>query len=74
LKIILSTSNAATLQFVAQTNIGYTVQSRTNLTGGSWLSVSNIAAQSQVRTVELNTVSPPGTADRFYRIVTPIVP
>jgi hypothetical protein len=74
LKIILSTTNATTLQFVAQTNIGYTVQGRTNLTVGSWLNLSNIAAQSQVRTVEWNTVSPPGTPDRFYRVVTPIVP
>ena len=74
LQIILSTTNTSRLQFVAQTNIGYTVQSRTNLALGTWLNVSNITPQSQVRTVELNAASPPPAGDRFYRVVTPIVP
>ena len=40
----------------------------------TWLTPWNIAAQSQVRTVELNAAGPPAVGDRFYRIVTPIVP
>jgi len=74
LKIVLSATNASTLQFVAQTNIGYTVQWRTNLSVGTWLNLSNVAAQSQVRTVELNVPKPLPEPQRYYRVATPIVP
>jgi hypothetical protein len=74
LKIIVSATNASSLQFVAQTNIGYTVQSRTNLSSAVWNSISNITASPQVRTVAVDVVAPPGIGERYYRIVTPLVP
>ncbi len=74
LKITLAATNAARLNFVAQTNIGYTVQYRTNLSLGLWNPFSNISAQSQVRTIQVNTPYPPPESERFYRIVTPPVP
>ena len=75
LNILLSATNATTLQFVAQTNIGYTVQFRTNLGAALWSRLTNIPASPLIRTVELNTPVPPGPiGERYYRIVTPPVP
>ena len=75
LNILLSATNASTLQFVAQTNIGYTVQFRTNLGAALWSRLTNIPASPLIRTVELNTPVPPAPAgERYYRIVTPPVP
>jgi len=62
------------LEFVAQANLGYTVQFRTNLESATWNVVTNIAANSLVRTVQVDVASPPPEPLRFYRIVTPAVP
>src|SRR5678810_642258 len=48
LKLYLSATNAALLQFTAQTNISYTVQSRTNLVSTDWLTVTNITANTNM--------------------------
>ncbi|HWN93725.1 MAG TPA: lamin tail domain-containing protein [Methylomirabilota bacterium] len=75
LKLTLTATNAGVLQFVAQTNIGYTLQYRTNLNFPNWVALTNIVAQtSQVRTVLVNAPTPPPESIRFYRIVTPLVP
>ena len=74
LQIILSTTNTSTLEFVAQTNLDYTVQFRTNLSSALWNSLSNILASPQVRTVVVEVAAPPGVGERYYRIVTPLLP
>jgi hypothetical protein len=75
LKLIRTATNKTVLQFLAQTNISYTVQYRTNLTTGIWTTWTNILPQqSQVRTIEVNTPNPPPESVRFYRIITPILP
>ena len=74
LKIALTATNAELLEFVAQANLGYTVQFRTNLESATWNVVTNIAANSLVRTVQVDVASPPPEPLRFYRIVTPAVP
>ncbi|HWN93701.1 MAG TPA: M36 family metallopeptidase [Methylomirabilota bacterium] len=75
LKLTWTATNAGVLQFVAQANIGYTLQFRTNLNLPSWMTLTAIAAQpSQVRTVLVNAPIPPPESIRFYRIVTPLVP
>ena len=75
LNILLSATNASTLQFVAQTNIGYTVQFRTNLGAALWSSLTNILGSPLIRTVEVNTPVPPAPAgELYYRIITPPVP
>jgi uncharacterized repeat protein (TIGR01451 family) len=75
LKLIVSATNRAVLQFVAQSNLGYTLQYRTNVNDASWATLTNIApVPSQVRTVEVSTPTPPPESLRFYRIATPLVP
>jgi hypothetical protein len=76
LKLVLTATNAAALEFVAQANLNYAVQYRTNLSSALWNTLTSISAQSSVRTVQVNTPNPPVERERYYRIVTPppIVP
>ena len=74
LRLAVSTTNAAVLQFVAQTNVGYTLQFRTNLNGVLWNNLTNISAQSLMQTVRVAVPKPPAEPARFYRIVTPSLP
>jgi hypothetical protein len=73
LKIVLSATNASTLTFVAQSNISYSVQCRTNFTSGIWSNITSIVGQASVRTIEVNTATSPDT-ERYYRVVTPHSP
>ena len=74
LKIVLSATNAAVLNFVAQSNYSYSVQWRTNLTTPAWSNLTSITAQPLVRTVLVNSATVPAGAERYLRIVTPLVP
>jgi hypothetical protein len=74
LKITLSATNSGVLHFVAQPSISYGVQYRTNLSSDAWRVLSNISAQSQVRTMELRAPNPPLQSERFYRVATPSPP
>jgi len=74
LKLTLSTTNAGVLEFMAESNIAYTVQYRPNLSVSPWSSFTNISAQTQARTVQVNVPNPPPTRERYYRVVTPPVP
>jgi Concanavalin A-like lectin/glucanases superfamily/Putative Ig domain len=74
LKILLSTTNGAPLQFVAQSNVSYSVQWRTNLFAGTWANLTGLLAQPLVRTVEVDTALAPAGAERYFRIITPLVP
>jgi hypothetical protein len=72
LKLALTITNNAMLQFVAQTNIGYSVQFRTNITSIAWNSLTNIPAHtSQMRTVLIHAPYPAPDLERYYRVVTP---
>jgi hypothetical protein len=62
------------LEFVAQSNIAYTIQYRTNFGAASWNSVTNIASQPSNRTIQLNAPNPLPEAERYYRVVTPPLP
>jgi hypothetical protein len=75
LKLVRSATNAALLEFVAQTNRSYTLQSRTNLTApAAWIGTTNISPGTSVRTVQVEVPYPPPDPTRFYRIITPAVP
>jgi lysophospholipase L1-like esterase len=74
LKLTLNTTNSGVLEFLAESNIAYTVQYRTNLSAAPWSNLTNISAQSQARTVQVNVPNPPATRERYYRVVTPPVP
>jgi hypothetical protein len=74
LKITRSTTDNSLLYFVAQTNMGYSVQYRTNLASAAWRALSNISPQSQVSTVQVNAPYPAPESERFYRIVSPPQP
>jgi hypothetical protein len=74
LKIFLGETNQAVLRFVAQSNLAYTVQYRTNATSSTWSNIMTIGAQSLLRTVEVTVPHPPAEAERFYRIATPPPP
>ena len=77
LKLSLTTINPGVpaLEFVAQSNLNYTVQYRTNLSSAAWTSLSNVQGQlSLVRTVQVNVANPPPDFERYYRVATPVVP
>ena len=74
LKIVLTATNANQLNFVAQSNISYSVQWRANVASGFWSNLTSITAQPLVRTVEVDAASAPPIPARFLRIVTPLVP
>jgi hypothetical protein len=74
LKIVLSATNASVLTFVAQSNISYSVQCRTNLAFGFWGNITSIAAQTLVRTVQVTMPIPAAGEERYYRVVTPTAP
>jgi hypothetical protein len=74
LKLTLNTTTSGVLEFLAESNIAYTVQYRTNLTSAPWGNLTNISAQSQARTVQVNVPNPPPTLERYYRVATPPVP
>jgi hypothetical protein len=74
LNIVLTATNANVLQFVAQTNVSYSVQWRTNLSAIPWNTLTNITAVSQVRTIQVNSAAAPASDQQYFRVVTPIVP
>ncbi len=74
LRIVLTATNANVLQFVAQTNLTYSVQCRTNFTTAVWNSITNITSSALVRTIQVNTATAPLPDERYYRVVTPQVP
>ncbi len=74
LNIVFAATNASTLQFVAQTNLSYSVQWNTNLSAALWINLTNISASSQVRTVEVDSATAPAADQRYFRVVTPIAP
>jgi hypothetical protein len=74
LNIIFSATNSSVLNFVAQSNISYTVQWRTNLIAPGWTNLTSILSSPTVRTIDVNTVTAPPGVERYYRIVTPLVP
>jgi hypothetical protein len=74
LKIVLTATNANVLQFVAQANVSYTVQSGTNLASATWDSLTGITGSSLVRTIQVNAATAPPSDQRYFRVVTPLVP
>ena len=72
LKLFTGTANQSVLEFVAQPNISYTVQWGTNVT--AWNSLTNINAQSGVRTIQVDTAVGPPSREKYLRVVTPMVP
>ena len=75
LKIALSTTESQVLEFVAQSNISYTMQYRTNLVTAPWTSLTNVLGLiNTVRTVQVTATNPPPNPEIYYRVVTPLVP
>ena len=75
LKLTLSTTPGGMLEFVAQSNLSYSVQYRTNLSLAVWTSLTNAPGQlSLVRTVLVNAPYPAPEIERYYRVVTPAAP
>jgi len=71
LKLSLTTTNSGVLEFTAQTNVAYRVQYRTNLTTAPWNTVTDLAPQSVVRPVQVNTPKPPPERERYYQVIVP---
>ncbi len=74
LKIVLTATNANVLEFVAQTNLTYSVQSRTNLSDAIWNTLTNISLSNAVRTIRVDSATAPGGNERFIRVITPREP
>jgi hypothetical protein len=63
------------LQFVAQSNLSYSLQWRTNLASAAWMSLTNVAGVTNgVRTIQVTVPNPPPDWERYYRVATPLVP
>ena len=60
--------------FAAVAGQTYTVQCRDSLTGGGWSKLTDVAAQGQTGLVEVSDPTVPGSAARYYRLVTPQQP
>lgn len=74
LKLSLTTGNTM-LEFEAQTNLTYSLQYRTNLVLGGWLSLSNVPGLiNTVRTIRVTAPSAPPDWERYFRVATPAVP
>jgi len=74
LKILLTATNDAPWSFIAQPNLSYSVQWRSNLTTMGWTNLTSFFALPLTRTVEVNAVLAPVGVERYFRIVTPLVP
>ena len=74
--MVLSATNANQLSFLAQSNLTYSVQWKSNLTSGLWTNLTNIGGQTGVRTIVVDTASAPAPAgpERYWRVVTPSGP
>jgi hypothetical protein len=66
--------SVVTLHFNAIADKTYTVQYRTEVSGGAWTSLSNVPSQPANRTIEIVEALSSGAARRFYRLITPAVP
>ena len=75
LKLAVTVTNSAVLEFVAQSNLAYAIQYRTDLSLPTWYNLTNIAAKSGVRTIQVDTPNLlPPQWQRFYRVTTPPAP
>ena len=74
LKMVFSTTNTSELVFVAQTNLSYSVQWRTNLVSPTWTNLTSILASPQVRTIAVDSATAPAAGERYFRVVTPMAP
>ena len=74
LKVIFTETNAGVLSFVAQTGLTYSVQWRTNLLAPTWTNLTSINLSPLVRTVTVDSASAPAGGERYFRVVTPLVP
>ena len=72
LKLVQTGPSSTVLQFVAETNTVYSLQTRTNLSSAVWSHVTNIFATTQQRTIQIPVAVPP--REGYYRVVTPIAP
>jgi hypothetical protein len=74
LKVVLTATNANVLSFIAQTNLSYSVQWRTNLLAPTWTNLTSITLSPLVRTILVDSASAPAAGERYFRVVTPLVP
>lgn len=74
LKLTVPAEGAGFFEFVAQTNVGYSILYRTNLTSSPWTPLTNVAAQTQMRTIRVERPLIFENPERYYRIVTPPAP
>lgn len=69
----LALTGPSVLEFVAQSNLTYSVQYRTNLAAGGWTSVSNVAGfLNAARTIQVTATN--AGPERYYRVGTPAAP
>ena len=74
LKVIFNGTNAGVFSFVAQTGLTYSVQWRTNLLAPTWTNLTSINLSPIVRTVTVDSATAPPGGERYFRVVTPLVP
>jgi hypothetical protein len=74
LKVVFTATNANVLSFVAQTGLTYSIQWRTNLLAPTWTNLTSINLSPIVRTVVVDSASAPASGERYFRVVTPLVP
>jgi hypothetical protein len=72
--IVVGSTPLLRLRFTAATGQTYTVQFRDSWANGNWSTLTNVPAQSSTQIVEVTDPIHNGSAQRFYRIVSPQQP
>ena len=67
---VTSVTGGFQIHFTAQANKGYSVLYRDSLATGSWVKLTDVAAQASAHPADITDIT--GVAQRFYRVVTQI--
>ncbi len=70
--LVVFTPGNPSLRFTTEANVSYTVQSRTDLLTGSWITVQQVTAGAGGQVIDVPLGSDGG--QKFYRVVSPAVP
>jgi len=71
LRLTITALNPIQMQFIAQSNLTYSIQFNTNIGLNSWSTLSSINTKPSSRTVTVIDSNPSTNRVRFYRVVTP---
>jgi hypothetical protein len=73
--LVSALGGTVTLRFTAMSNHSYTIQYRDDLATGGWQKLTNVLAGATTRAADVpDPAGGGGGRERFYRLVTPLIP